>query len=1011
MATLEDIQKSLDNNTLNPNDLTRDQREAIDELIRRGDLTGPTMSELSDRRDIAAREVAREKEFVADPIAAALAAEDSFFKGRPTAVLAGDLTGSLVPFYSMKNQIYGAAKSGNLWKRGPGRVSNIMNSVANRLPGRLKVLGGALRLFGRAADVPAKVVASPLGRAEVYSVLGGTAGAGIGSVSYDLLNEQAGVFLSSQITDSFADLKPEEIEMDVTLNALNEMNSAFKWNAGAALLSPFLRGTFGKLGNKLFGTKGPKQKELAEFTRDKGLPIPLIQAMDGGPLSSLGKKYFKTIGVFPFVGDVAEKAFQRAEQTAGQQFLNNITSYAPLMKTSALSHSIYNQAKKVFEKNIGLIGAKYDAFEAAAITAGNPKIINLSQTVAKARELQQGLIGSFPDTSRALNSKTIDEALKGSGDSLNLFYDAIGSIGDNLIRPTEYKGVIQMLNQALRETNVETAQRSIYAIREALENDFAAFGSNLNRNAFLKDEIIRKTFEDNVATLGKEAAERELSQKIAAGETLRDKLFTANQTFHHVLQLYEGTAKPLTNALRRFDKTMFTNKATFGFVGGGTKSREFIFDAMEKDVFQFGTPEAIQNFKTLIGAVGTDATKNGKLLFEATKARYMFNTFLDSFTTDPQAKSIFREVIDSAPFVKSGNEYAQDVVSRLGLNSVYKQRGFSIDDVKKGNGIFDVKDIRFSPEDFAQFDIGKFMSKLGIGKASGDLGREKMAALLGNEGTNEFYKFTNYMKSISDVPISDASTFLQRRFTLTGARGIVGGLLIGGGMFTGNPLAPVIFTILARRFGQILTDPVGLRYMNDALLPDETIRALKGKKVGFDTRVPIPPRLRTANPLRKRELFARFYNYFKNKDIDLPEVDLDTITLEELQQKMEEMSFQIPQPRFDDQNLPAPIIETMFAGDFINPSESVEEDNNMLAYLRSAANSNVEQEIDQEQRDKEADDPLITADLQLQPVGQTPQVPQEATQPTDQVTAQQVQQLFPFDTTAAAIAQRRTNRG
>jgi hypothetical protein len=261
------------------------------------------------------------------------------------------------------------------------------------------------------------------------------------------------------------------------------------------------------------------------------------------------------------------------------------------------------------------------------------------------------------------------------------------------------------------------------------------------------------------------------------------------------------------------------------------------------------------------------------------------------------------------------------------------------------------------------------------------------------------------------VPISDASTFLQRRFTLTGARGIVGGLLIGGGMFTGNPLAPVIFTILARRFGQILTDPVGLRYMNDALLPDETIRALKGKKVGFDTRVPIPPRLRTANPLRKRELFARFYNYFKNKDIDLPEVDLDTITLEELQQKMEEMSFQIPQPRFDDQNLPAPIIETMFAGDFINPSESVEEDNNMLAYLRSAANSNVEQEIDQEQRDKEADDPLITADLQLQPVGQTPQVPQEATQPTDQVTAQQVQQLFPFDTTAAAIAQRRTNRG
>jgi hypothetical protein len=1011
MATLEDIQKSLDNNTLNPNDLTRDQREAIDELIRRGDLTGPTMSELSDRRDIAAREVAREKEFTAEPIASALAAEDSFFKGRPTAVLAGDLTGSLVPFYSMRKQIYGAAKSGNLWKRGPGRVGNIMNSVANRLPGRLKVLGGALRLFGRAADVPAKVLQSPLGRAEVYSVLGGTAGAGVGSVTYDMVDEQAGVFLSSQITDAFADLKPEEIDKDITLNALNEMNSAFKWNAGAALLSPFLRGTFGKLGNKLFGTKGPKQKELAEFTKEKGLPIPLIQAMDGGPLSSLGKKYFKTIGVFPFVGDVAEKAFQRAEQTAGQQFLNNITSYAPLMKTSALSHSIYNQAKKTFEKNINLIGAKYDAFEAAAIASGNPKIIKLDKTVAKARELQQALIGSFPDTSRSVNAKSIDEALKGSGDSLNLFYDALSSVGNNLITPTEYKGVIQMLNQALRETNVETAQRSIFAIREALENDFAAFGSNINKGAFLSDSLIKKNYDDLIQTAGREGAERDLAIKLAAGETLRDKLYTANQTFHHILQLYEGTARPLTNRLRQFDKTMFTNKATFGLVGGGSKSREFIFDAMERDVFQFGTPEGIQNFKILIGATGADATQNGKLLFEASKARYMFNTFLDSFTTDPQAKSIFREVIDSAPFVKSGNEYAQDVVSRLGVGSIYKQRGFSIDDVRKGNGIFNVKDIRFTADDFAQFDIGKFMSKLGVDKATGDLGREKMLALLGNEGTNEFYKFTNYMKSISDVPVSDSSTFLQRRFTLTGARGLVGGLLIGGGLFTGNPLAPIIFTLLARRFGQILTDPVGLRYMNDALLPDETVRALKGKTVGFDTRVPIPPRLRTANPLRKRELFARFYNYFKNKDIDLPEVDLDDITVEELQQKMEELSFQIPQPLYDDRNLPAPIVETMFAGNFVNKSGDVNEDNDMAAYLKSAVASNIEQEADQSERDREADDPLITADLQLQPIGQTPQVPQEATQSTDQVTAQQVQQLFPFDTTAAAIAQRRTNRG
>ena len=72
-----------------------------------------------------------------------------------------------------------------------------------------------------------------------------------------------------------------------------------------------------------------------------------------------------------------------------------------------------------------------------------------------------------------------------------------------------------------------------------------------------------------------------------------------------------------------------------------------------------------------------------------------------------------------------------------------------------------------------------------------------------------------------------------------------------------------------------------------------------------------------------------------------------------------------------------------------------------------------EQEADQRERDREADDPSITDDLQLQPafgtqIAQAPQVPQV---PQGQATAQDVQALFPFDTTAAAIAQRRQTRG
>ena len=103
----------------------------------------------------------------------------------------------------------------------------------------------------------------------------------------------------------------------------------------------------------------------------------------------------------------------------------------------------------------------------------------------------------------------------------------------------------------------------------------------------------------------------------------------------------------------------------------------------------------------------------------------------------------------------------------------------------------------------------------------------------------------------------------------------------------------------------------------------------------------------------------------------------------------------------------------MFAGDFTKSSGNAQLDNDMVAYLNRTVEADTETILEQAQRDQEADDPSITDDLQLQPafgtqMAQAPQVPQA---PQGQVTAQDVQQLFPFDTTAAAIAQRRQGRG
>ena len=99
--------------------------------------------------------------------------------------------------------------------------------------------------------------------------------------------------------------------------------------------------------------------------------------------------------------------------------------------------------------------------------------------------------------------------------------------------------------------------------------------------------------------------------------------------------------------------------------------------------------------------------------------------------------------------VKSGNKYMSDAMEELGTDAIARQRGFSIDDVRLNNGIYDVSKIRFGPKDFAEFNINKFMRNLGLSDIVDDVGQEKMTAILGGKAqSKEFEKFLTYMKDL-----------------------------------------------------------------------------------------------------------------------------------------------------------------------------------------------------------------------------------------------------------------------
>ena len=200
MATLAEIQKQIDEKTFDPSKLNSQQRRAVDEAIRQGLLSGPSTSEIQSQRSGAARDIATIDAATLDPFGVRLQQQDSNIKGRNTAILAGDLIGSIYPYVSDRKKIFSAAKSKIPGNKDTGLFprSRIFNNFADkltaRLPGRFKLLGGAVKLLAKAADpTVGRVIASPLGRTEIKSVLGGTIGAGVGSVSYDALNETAGI--------------------------------------------------------------------------------------------------------------------------------------------------------------------------------------------------------------------------------------------------------------------------------------------------------------------------------------------------------------------------------------------------------------------------------------------------------------------------------------------------------------------------------------------------------------------------------------------------------------------------------------------------------------------------------------------------------------------------------------------------------------------------------------------------------------------------------------------------
>lgn len=1039
MSTLDKLQEALDNKTLNTDKLSNEQRIIIDELIRQKKLKGPTTGELSELRGAARRKAARDKEFLQDPLRTTGA-------GQPTYELVGDIGGSIFPYAYNRKKIFRAAKDGQLLGKGPGFLSQQAAKIADRLPGRFKLFGGAIRGIGKLVDPLSRAYRGPLLQTEVQSILGGTIGAGAGALTYDVLNEQAGVEIAAALADDLSEIPEGEVERDQLTNAAVAMKNALLFNTGASLLSPFVFGPFGRGLKRAFGTVGPKQKELATFARDKGLPLPMLSALKEGQgtFSGLGRNFFRFLGVVPLVAPIGKVAKSEAEIAGGKRYLADIQAYAPLLKVSAVNAAIRQQAEKIFVQNVDLYNSAYKTFDNLAATSGNPRIIKLEKTQNAAREFLQENVEQFPEFEQFisgfgdLRAVDIEKLLTMQGDPINLFMKAMVGIREGLITPKQYKGVMTMLNNAIEGSRYSTLKNNMFIMREAMETDFAKFGEDIaNPAKFLEDEGIKATYDTIAAQSGKGMADQFIQQNMKAANDLKSQLMLANKIFADVQGFYQ--LSPVVKRLRQFDRNSFTAKSLEGFQGAGTKYRDQLFKEIGREVFENDSVDALVQFKKLIGAegsseIGAKATKGGKDLFKAVTAKYSFNKFLRAFSSpsDAGARSVLNFVDEDAS-VQAGATYLTDTLKVMTRDQKRNLPDFSIETVRRNNGIFDTTELKFGGDEFADFSADEFMKSFGIKNSYDEGGRRKLQYMLGNKGAEEFYNFASYMKAIGDTKIADPSQFLARRLTLGGS--ILGGM---GLMFGGAGLVgAAAFLLLTRRAGQILSDPVALRAMNDALLPEETIKLLRGEKIGTGTPKAtfLPGRdyysgrsintiidaMKTNGILgktkavsesalklgltRKRDALARLINYLGEEDKDLPKVDPKTINEAEIIEQLNELPMKIPEPIFKD-NIPPVVEETMFANDFSKSSGDIQEDNNLVGMINRSIQNNQVIEAEEAQRDAADADTNIVGDLQLQnPGGATPPN-------TGQVTSQQVADLFPNDPTTIAAARRReTPRG
>jgi hypothetical protein len=581
--------------------------------------------------------------------------------------------------------------------------------------------------------------------------------------------------------------------LDLPQPSLKEASSQFLYDTylnavftgGAAAMGPVFNETKGFIGKHIFGINPTKKnlQKLAEITDTYGMPLGIIQATN----MPFWRAYSKVIGVLPWVGKEFGRQ-QQAVQEGSRQYLGKLmNSVAPLQTVSMLGKDLSKMMQDNYESVRNAQRYLYENFEEYAKKLKGKKVISIDRFKALAEETRKAYEEGIPGLQ---TGETFRYPGSRSQESFGELYRMLGKLQPNITMEQAIT-LRQMFNDFA--TNFKTEFKG-----NIPENQAQAIG---NLAAMLELDITNLKNIDN-----------EIDDVVF--NTALKKLSAANEYFAATIPNYTGG---VASNVKQVNANIFGPGPDQKY---GMMYTKEIFDTILQRAkndpeamkhlldLSKATPEQVQAYKKAgnkEGVIVNVETIIKDLDPKSPTYNQMVKRTIPVTSVAPNAGQlrVVRRLLDDAlngsleklPVGVTPNQYlnvksaSPELIQKEGL-------------AKAAPEMLEFGQVEFSPQLFAK--------KLGLDTEDGiEILTE---ALEGTGVTVDGIKnFLQAADAAGAFIVNDPSTFVTRRITLSGFKGIMLGSAVGAGAGGFVAMNPIMTALMLKYGSKLLTNPKALK--------------------------------------------------------------------------------------------------------------------------------------------------------------------------------------------------------